>query len=435
MVGAERFMMQITYSSPSFLCLAIFIAAYVLVIFEERLHLKKSKPVLLAAGLIWAIIGYYFAQLGKSAEASHIASEVIGEFGQLFLFLLVSIAYVNVLEERRMFDWLRNKLSGFGISYRQLFWLLGAITFVLSAFLANMTTALVMGAVTLAVGGRAAAFVTATCISIVVASNAGGAFSPFGDTTTLMVWQKGKLEFSEFFVLFLPSLVNWLIPAFCLQFAVPKGKTETATESVRLKKGAWIVSALFAITIFAAVIFQNSFGLQPALGMMLGLGLLQIYAYSLNFQGKRRNNAEMLLDSFSEIARVEWDTMLFFFGVMFSVAGLSALGWLSLANQTLYGGFGPTIANTSLGLISALLDNIPVMFAVLSMNPDMNHSQWLLITLTAGTGGSLLAIGSPAGVALMGIAGKNYTFFSHLKWSWAIALGYAASVLLHVWIN
>lgn len=428
-------MIDLTTSPFGILSLAIFIASYALVIFEEQLHLKKSKPVLLAAGLIWALIGFYFARIGKSAEASHVASEVIGEFGQLFLFLLVSIAYVNVLEERRVFDWLRNKLSGLGISYRQLFWLLGGFTFILSAFLANMTTALVMGAVTLAVGKKSPVFITATCISVVVASNAGGAFSPFGDTTTLMVWQKGKLGFAEFFVLFLPALVNWLIPAVLLQFSVPKGLAETENDGIKLKPGAGVISILFAVTIVIAVVFQNSFGLQPALGMMLGLGLLQIYAYFLTFRGKRRKNADMVLDSFSEIARVEWDTMLFFFGVMFSVAGLSALGWLALANQSLYGSYGPTIANTALGAVSALLDNIPVMFAVLSMNPQMDHAQWLLITLTAGTGGSLLAIGSPAGVALMGLAGKNYTFMSHLKWTWAIALGYAASVALHLFIS
>lgn len=427
--------LDLTGSWAGLSCIAIFVVSYILVIFEEQLHLKKSKPVLLAAGLIWAVIGFYFAKFGKSADANHIAAEVIGEFGQLFLFLLVSIAYVNVLEERRGFEWVRNKLSGLGISYRQLYWILGAFTFVLSAFLANMTTALVMGAVTLAVGKKSPAFITTTCISVVVASNAGGAFSPFGDTTTLMVWQKGKLGFSEFFQLFLPAIVNWIIPAFIMQFAVPKGLTEAETGLVKLKPGAAFVAILFAFTVVVAVVFQNSFGLQPVLGMMLGLGLLQVYAYTLTTRGRRRKNHDMVLDSFSEIARVEWDTMLFFFGVMFSVAGLSALGWLTLGNQWLYGGFGPTIANTALGAISALLDNIPVMFAVLGMDPQMNHAQWLMITLTAGTGGSLLAIGSPAGVALMGLAKDRYTFMSHLKWTWAVALGYFASIAAHIWLN
>jgi Na+/H+ antiporter NhaD/arsenite permease-like protein len=427
--------LDLTQSWAGIAALAIFIFAYSLVVFEEPLHLKKSKPVLLAAGLIWAVIGYFFAGLGRSDEVSHVASEMIGEFGQLVLFLLVSIAYVNVLEERRGFEWLRFKLTGIGISYRHLFWLLGLSTFILSAFLANMTTALVMGAVALAVGKKSAGFITATCISIVVASNAGGAFSPFGDTTTLMVWQKGKLGFSEFFVLFLPALVNWLIPAFILQFTVPQGKAEGENEPVSLKPGVVAIAVLFAITVALAIVFQNNFGLQPALGMMFGLGLLQAYSYVLTRRGNRRKNADMILDSFSEIARVEWDTMLFFFGVMFAVAGLSALGWLALANTYFYAGFGPTLANTMLGVVSAVLDNIPVMFAVLTMNPDMNHSQWLLVTLTTGTGGSLLAIGSPAGVALMGLAGKHYTFAAHFRWVWAIALGYAASIMVHLWLS
>jgi Na+/H+ antiporter NhaD/arsenite permease-like protein len=412
------------------LALAVFILAYILVFFEEAISLRKSKPVLLAAGLIWVLVG-----LAKVPDASAASAHVIEAYGELFIFLLVSIAYVNVLEERRVFDWLRSKLSGLGVSYRQLFWLLGITTFILSAFLANMTTALIMGAVVLALGRGAEKFIALTCISIVVASNAGGAFSPFGDTTTLMIWQKGKLGFTEFFALFLPSVVNWFIPALIMSFAVPSGKPVTTADIVETKSGAIGVLVLFAVTMAIAVYFQTALGLQPALGMMLGLGLLQFWSYYLNRKARRQSNADMVLNSFKEVERVEWDTMLFFLGVMFAVAGLGALGWLTLLNQTLYTGFGPTIANATVGVLSAVLDNIPLVFAVLTMDPQMSDAQWLLITLTAGVGGSLLSIGSAAGVALMGLAGKNYTFMSHLKWSWAIALGYAASVALHVWVN
>jgi Na+/H+ antiporter NhaD/arsenite permease-like protein len=417
------------------LSIGIFILAYILVIFEEAIALRKSKPVLLAAGLIWILVGLAYAGLGKQAEASAAAANVIEAYGELFVFLLVSITYVNVLEERRVFDRLRARLSSLGVSYRQLFWLLGLTTFFMSAFLANMTTALIMGAVVLAIGRGAEKFIALTCISIVVASNAGGAFSPFGDTTTLMIWQKGKLGFYEFFALFLPALVNWLIPAGIMQFAVPAGKPAPAAEIVKTKPGALGVMILFAITIFITVIFQTVLGLQPALGMMLGLGLLQFWAYFLNRTATRRGNSDMVLNSFKEIERVEWDTMLFFLGVMFAVAGLGALGWLTLLNQTLYGGFGATFANTAVGVLSAVLDNIPLVFAVLTMDPQMSDAQWLLVALTAGVGGSLLSIGSAAGVALMGIAGKNYTFMSHLKWSWAVALGYAASVIVHLVLN
>jgi Na+/H+ antiporter NhaD/arsenite permease-like protein len=426
---------DLTHSWFGFLSLGIFTLAYVLVIFEEPLHLRKSKPVLLAAGLIWVLIGAAYAMAGQSPLAEAAAQHIIFEYGELFLFLLVAITYVNTLEERRVFDVLRIKLIERGLSYRQLFWLTGVFAFFLSGVLDNLTTALVLGAVVLAVGRSSPGFVAVSCISIVIAANAGGAFSPFGDITTLMVWQKGKLTFFEFFDLFIPSLVNWLVPALIMQFGIPLGKPVKNADQLYMKPGAFGVMILFALTIATAVAFRNFLHLPPALGMMLGLGYLQFWAYFLQRKGKRFENDDMVLNSFKEIERVEWDTLLFFFGIIFAVGGLGVLGYLNMANNFLYGQFGPTVANISIGLLSAVVDNIPMMFAVLTMNPDMSHGQWLLITLTAGVGGSLLAIGSAAGVALMGIARGQYTFMSHLKWAPVVLLGYAASIAAHMWLN
>jgi Na+/H+ antiporter NhaD/arsenite permease-like protein len=140
-------------------------------------------------------------------------------------------------------------------------------------------------------------------------------------------------------------------------------------------------------------------------------------------------------DVFRKIARAEWDTLLFFYGVVLCVGGLGFIGYLALASKVMYLDWGATNANIVVGLLSAIIDNIPVMFAVLTMMPDMAMGQWLLVTLTAGVGGSLLSIGSAAGVALMGQTRGNYTFFGHLKWSPVIALGYAASIAVHMWIN
>ena len=181
--------------------------------------------------------------------------------------------------------------------------------------------------------------------------------------------------------------------------------------------------------------FKNFLNLPPALGMMLGLGLLQMYAYYLSRQGLRRSESDMVLDSFHQVQRVEWDTLFFFFGIIFAVGGLGVLGYLSFASELLFGGLGPTYANVIIGALSAVVDNIPLMFAVLTMDPPMSDGQWLLITLTCGTGGSLLAIGSAAGVALMGQARGVYSFSSHLKWTWAVALGYIAAIYTHLWIN
>jgi Na+/H+ antiporter NhaD/arsenite permease-like protein len=415
--------------------LIIFIAAYLFVIFEESLDLRKSKPVLIAAGLIWALIGIAFARAGHSETAGEQAKHLLGEFGELFLFLLVAITYVNCLEERRVFESLRTWMSKRRMSYKQVFWVTGIAGFFLSSSLDNLTTALVMGAVILAIGKTNKAFVAMGCINVVVAANAGGAFSPFGDITTLMVWQKGKLEFFEFFHLFFPSVINWLVPATIMSFAIPTGVPEVDEEAHRMKPGSRGVMILFALTIITAVAFRNFLGLPPALGMMLGLGYLQVWSYYLQQTSKRKSNADMMLNSFKEISRVEWDTMLFFFGIIFAVGGLGVLGHLAHASQWLYADYGPTIANITIGALSAIVDNIPLMFAVLTMNPEMDHNQWLLITLTAGVGGSLLSIGSAAGVALMGLARGQYTFGSHLKWTWAIALGYAASIALHLALN
>jgi NhaD family Na+/H+ antiporter len=427
--------LDLTHSLFGYAALSIFVASYILVILEEPLHLRKSKPVLLAAGLIWALIGFAYTSAGVPEAAKLAAEHTIYEYGELFLFLLVAITYVNTLEERRVFEVLRAKLTARGLSYRQLFWLTGILAFFLSGVLDNLTTALIMGSVVLAVGKSSPKFVAIACISIVVAANAGGAFTPFGDITTLMVWQKGKLTFFEFFDLFLPSLVNWLVPALLMHFALPNEKAPPVTEKTKLKPGAMGVVFLFALTIATAVSFKNFLGLQPALGMMLGLGYLQIWAYALQQRGKRADNSDMVLNSFKQIERVEWDTLLFFFGIIFTVGGLGVMGYLTLANQYLYTQWGATYANIAVGVLSAIVDNIPIMFAVLTMDPQMTQGQWLLVTLTAGVGGSLLSIGSAAGVALMGLAQGKYTFSSHLKWTWAVALGYAASIAVHLVLN
>jgi Na+/H+ antiporter NhaD/arsenite permease-like protein len=374
-------------------------------------------------------------QAGKADVAHELAVTMIEDYGELFLFLFVAITYVNTLEERRVFDALRSWLVNLGIGYRQLFVATGALSFLLSGLLDNLTTSLVMGAVVMAMGAGSPRFVAIGCVNIVVAANAGGAFSPFGDITTLMVWQKEKLHFFEFFDLFIPSLVNWLVPAALLYFAVPSERPTTDGDDVKMKPGALGIIALFGATIVTAVSFKNFLHLPPAIGMMLGLGYMQIYSYVLTRQGKRRGRSDVVLDSFKQFQRVEWDTLLFFFGIVFAVGGLGVLGYLALASEVLYTGLGPTPANVIIGALSAVVDNIPLMFAVLTMDPQMSDGQWLLITLTCGVGGSILSIGSAAGVALMGTARGVYTFMSHLKWSWAVALGYIASIGVHMLLN
>ena len=452
--GPTGDVIDLTTHFAGFLAIAIFVVAYALVMAEESIHLPKSKPVLIAAGLIWLIIAVSYQGTGQEQLAEAAVRHNLLEFAELMLFLLVAMTYINAMEERRLFEWLREKLIASGLGLRSLFWLTGILAFLISPIADNLTTALLMCAVVMAVGGNNSRFIGPACINIVVASNAGGAFSPFGDITTLMVWQKGVLNFTEFFTLFIPAAVNFLIPATIISFVLPSERPEASGQSVELKRGTRRIVLFFLATIATAVCFHNFLHLPPVTGMMLGLGYLNMFGYYLvktlpkSLDKKRRiyeqrGDIEAIqrlgevvpFNVFSKVARAEWDTLLFFYGVVLCVGGLGFMGYLSHASQLLYGDFGPTIANITVGVLSAIVDNIPVMFSVLAMMPEMSHGQWLLVTLTAGVGGSLLSIGSAAGVALMGQAKGKYTFLGHLKWSWAIALGYAASILVHMWIN
>ena len=218
--------MDLTAHWVGFAAIVIFVLAYSLVIVEEFTHLRKSVPVMLAAGVIWAIIALQYAVGGMHDEAHEAVKHFLIEFAELFLFLLCAMTYVNSMSERRVFDALRSWLVRKGFSYRRLFWITGVISFFLSPIIDNLTTALVMCAVVLAVGRGNRRFIGIGCVNIVVAANAGGAFSPFGDITTLMVWQRGILDFFTFFNLFVPSVVNYVIPAVIMAFFVEKAQPE-----------------------------------------------------------------------------------------------------------------------------------------------------------------------------------------------------------------
>ncbi len=412
----------------------IFLVAYGFVMTEEFTHLRKSKPVIFAAGVIWAHVAILAQEAGVPGEQLHQAFEHdLKEYAELMLFLLVAMTYINAMAERNVFEALRSWMIRKQFGYKQLFWITGIITFFLSAVADNLTSALLVGAVVLAVGADNEKFVSIGFVNLVIAANAGGAFCPFGDITTLMVWQAGYAEFFDFFKLFIPSVVNYVVPAFFMWQAVPDEQPKATDEAaVVMKPGALVICGLFGLTIVSAVSFKQFLHLPPFMGMMFGLSVLMLYGYNLKVRYRVEGNG---FDIFNKVKEAEWDTLLFFFGVVFAVGGLGYIGYLELMSHGMYDGLGATTANILVGLISAIVDNIPVMFAVLNMGVDMDLYQWLLVTLTAGVGGSLLSVGSAAGVALMGQSNHKYTFFSHLKWTPVIAAGYVASILTHYLVN
>ena len=420
-------------SPAGIFCIIIFIVAYAFVMAEAFTHFRKSKPVILAATLIWVIIAYVASQdpsIGaKWAETQF--RHVVLEFAELFFFLFVAMAYVNSLTERRMFDALCAWLSNNNFSYKKIFVISGIIAFFLSPIADNLTTALILGTVVMVAGRGNKAFVVPGLINIVVAANAGGAFSPFGDITTLMVWQRGFVSFFDFFNIFVPSVVNYIVPAAFMYFAIPNEVPKGDGKKVTILPGGKVIAFLGILTITLTVTGHNVLHMPPILGMMFGLGMLGTYGYFLKTRYPEKNK----FDIFVITGRAEWDTLLFFYGILVAVGGLASLGYLKLISDDMYITLGATYANILVGILSAIIDNIPIVYAVLTAHPAMDMGQWLLITLTAGVGGSLLSIGSAAGVALMGQARGVYTFFAHLKWAWAILLGYAACIVVHLWMN
>ena len=459
--------LDLTQHWAGYLALIVFAVAYILAMTEEVTELKKSKPMVFAASLIWIFIAAFYTKDGLSEQAGVAFRATLESYGELFLFIMVSMTYLNAMEDRGVFDSLRVWLLSKNFSYRQLFWITGFQAFFISSGCNNLTTALLMGSVILAMGKGCPRFVTLSCINVVVASNAGGSFSPFGDITTLLVWQKGVVPFADFFSLLIPAIVNFVIPAAVMHFFIPQERPAAVMESQDMKRGGWVIIFLFVLTIITSACFENFLSLPPAAGMMMGLTYLKFFSYYLqktrgshpilipvdltdvkidHFGPMKRMNSpqveankqlamELPFDIFQKVANLEWDTLLFFYGVMIGVGGLSFIGYMEVASHLLYGGIDPTVANILVGIASAFVDNGTIMLSVLTMAPDISEGQWLLVTLTAGVGGSMLAVGSAAGVGLMGQAKGIYTFTSHLKWTPVIALGYLGSIAAHFLIN
>ncbi len=465
LISSQR--LDLTMHWAGYLALVIFAVAYILAMTEEVTELKKSKPMVFAASLIWIFIAGVYTSNGMSEQAGVAFRSSLEGYAELFLFIMVSMTYLNAMEDRGVFDSLRVWLLSKNFTYRQLFWITGFQSFFISAGCNNLTTALLMGSVILAMGKDNRQFVTLSCINVVVASNAGGSFSPFGDITTLLVWQKEVVPFVDFFALLIPAIINFVIPATIMNFFIPKERPSAVMEAQTMKRGGWIIIFLFVLTIVTSACFENFLRLPPAAGMMLGLTYLKFFSYylqktrdshlvsmSMDLSGikidysdpmiykdhqeaevKKTLVKEVPFDIFQKVANLEWDTLLFFYGVMVGVGGLSFIGYLGIASHHLYGSIDPTLANILVGIASAFVDNGTIMMSVLTMAPDISQGQWLLVTLTAGVGGSMLAIGSAAGVGLMGQAKGIYTFTSHLKWTPVIALGYAGSIAAHFLIN
>lgn len=446
-LGEQMHDLHLTTTWVGIASLIMFIVGYYFIAAEDKYHINKAKPALFIGTGIFMLIGVYFAANGLDGHAlENEVEHLIVEIAEIFFFLFVAMTYIEAMIDRMVFSALRYNLVSKGYSYRKLFWITGLLAFFISPVADNLTTALILSTVLITIDNKKVEFLVPGAINIVVAANAGGAWSPFGDITTLMVWIAEKGSFGEFLYLFPAAIVGWYVTAFLLVRAVPESTPQflSGEQKVEIMQGGKVIIGLFALTIAMAVLSHQLLHLPAMWGMMFGLAILKLYIYKLNRDNRRQGikdeNGNGISDAienkqiniFSWISKIENDTLLFFFGILAAVGGLHFLGFLEYFTA-LYSQFGATAVNIGVGFLSAIVDNVPVMSAVLKANPDMGvdqQAQWMLVTMTAGIGGSLISFGSAAGVGVMGKLHGIYTFSSHMKYAWTVLVGYIVSLVV-----
>ena len=419
---------DITMTWVGFTALFIFLVGYYVVAAEEKYGIDKAKPALFIGTFMFILVAIYYALNGLDMNLVHTqVQHLILEIAEIFFFLFVAMTYIESLLQMGVFDRLKYNLISKGYTYRKLFWITGFLAFFISPVADNLTTALILSTVLITIDKTRKDFLVPGAINIVVAANAGGAWSPFGDITTLMTWAAGKGDFVDFLFLFPAAILGYIVTAFLLSQFVPKVVPTfdvSKEKKPQMSEGAKVVMGLGVFTIVCAVLSHQVLHLPAMWGMMFGLSLLKIYAYGL-----KKKYGENHFNIFDSMSKIENNTLMFFFGILAAVGALYFIGWLALASVVYDPSvLGPTISNIAVGFLSAIIDNVPVMSAILKANPEMGVDQWMLVTMTAGIGGSLISFGSAAGVGVMGKMHGIYTFSSHMKYAWTILVGYVVSI-------
>ena len=438
--------------------LAAFLLACALMLVSAALELRRSKAMMLAAGVIWLFVALAYAAHGDTHGAGAAMRTSLVEMSELFLFVLVLMTYGNAMEERGLFAVLRGQLLTVSTSLRVQYWLIGLTAFSIAPLIGDLTTAMAMTSLVLASAGGDRRFAGLACINVVVAANAGGACSPFGDLTTLLAWQRGTVDLYALFELSFPAFVAWLVPAAIMSRSLPASVASAPREPPKLERGALVVMVFLALTIAMAAVAHELLHLPAVVGMMTGLALLAMWGYALKRRELRSRHAEDAdfaataldldrvlreeartrrapLDLYVEVQRADWDTLLYCYGAVLCVGGLSALGYVTLVSDLVHGASAEATETATFALASGAVDNLLGMLFALEMAPEMGADQMLFTTLAFGIGGSLFSIGSAAGILAMRRAPEVYTFRAHLRWSWAIALGYAAGLGVHALMN
>ncbi|MBL6444926.1 sodium:proton antiporter NhaD [Fulvivirga sp. 29W222] len=414
------------YDSESVLLIIIFIVGFAAIAFEHNLQVNKSWIALFTGSIMWIVVA-----IGEDEEV--LREAILHESAEIFaliVFLMGAMTIVEMMAHFRFFTWVESKLLILKISDRQLFWLMGLTTFMASALLDNLTSTLIMIQIGRHLYIKKRNFVIYV-INIVIAANAGGAMSPVGDVTTIMLWLAGK--FTAWQILFyglIPSIIAWIVPQAMLTLKITN-EDRKSRESKEVLPLQWSIIFIGLFT-FGFAVIVNLFHLPPFIGILLGLGACAIVIDYRLKQGTLKKRAGHIVNI---IKTIDMATLNFFIGILLAVGALNYQGVLHDIALLIFGDnpasnpLAIIIGHTSLGLFSAVVDNVPLTAAVIKMLPEgITFTYWVLLAITAGTGGSILIIGSAAGVAAMGQV-KELTIIRYIKLGTLPALiGYLTSV-------
>ncbi|WP_102794666.1 sodium:proton antiporter NhaD [Bowmanella denitrificans] len=394
------------------------------VIFEEVTHISKAKITLFTGTLSWVIL-YLSAATDSATElVNHHLEENIAEIASLWLFLVAAMTFVAYLNKKRMIESLINKLLPSRISERNLLFMTGLFAFFFSSLADNITATLVSVAMILPLG-LSKDKVLKFAVLAVFAVNSGGVALITGDVTTLMIFLDGKTEIQNLLWLSLPSLCSVLLLAAMLSFGM-QGQITLSRKRIPVNKVDMLIALVFLATILMTILGNIAFKIPPVLSFMCGLSVMFLMAHFL----RKDNDEDPILDY---IRRIEFDTLLFFLGILLLVGMLKQIQVLDVLLK-IYEVMPLPVANYTLGVLSSFIDNVPLTAALLKADIHMDPGAWLSLTYAVGVGGSLLVIGSAAGIVAMSKV-PGLTFGRFAKYSLQLIIAYSFGYLLVHWLG
>ncbi len=419
----------------------IFVIGYLAIALEHPLHINKAASALVTGVLIWVMIMVGQHELfpggdhgGHTAITAHLL-ENLGEIASILFFLMGAMTIVELIDAHEGFRVITDRIKG--TNKVSLMWILSIITFFLSAALDNMTTAIVVCAL-LRKLIRDKHDLWTFAGMVIIAANAGGAWSPIGDVTTIMLWIGGQVTAANIVVkLILPSLVCLVLPLIWFSFTFkgtiqrPEVLSDDNVGHKPVSSGQQkFVLAMGLIALLGVPVFKTYTHLPPYMGVLLGLGLMWIVTELMHKNTVESDKGHLMVTSV--LRRIDVSSILFFLGILTAVAGLQVAGHLTDAAHLLDEKLGSMYAvNTVIGLLSSVVDNVPLVAASMGMYPmtqyHVDHPFWELLAFCAGTGGSILIIGSAAGVAAMGILGIDFIWYLR-RMAFPAALGYFGGI-------